>query len=138
MKNRLFIIYCLIMVLCSCLSSPKDIQGYMNLQLNNYSDSSIRDYESIVIIPRRGCHACVEQADRFFQENKANEKYMFVFTRLISEKRLRIEIGNTNLNLPNVVVDKENIFYNSKFQESDYPLLLTKGKNGRFLVSYLF
>ena len=38
--------------------------------------------------------------------------------------------------LPELV--KENNFYNSKFEESDYPLLLTKGENGYFLVSYLF
>ena len=63
---------------------------------------------------------------------------MFIFTRLMSEKRLRIELGNTNLSLLNVVIDKENNFYNSKFEESDYPLLLTKKENGSFLVSYLF
>ena len=139
MKNKRFIVYCLtIIFFCSCSTSLKDIHGYMNLQLNNYCDQSLNEYENIVIIPRRGCHACVEQADRFFQENKSNKKYMFIFTRLMSEKRLRIELGNANLSLPNVVVDKENNFYNSKFKESDYPLLLTKGENGYFLVSYLF
>jgi hypothetical protein len=106
----------------------------MNLQLNNYCDQSLNEYENIVIIPRRGCHACVEQADRFFQENKSNKKYMFIFTRLMSEKRLRIELGNANLSLPNVVVDKENNFYIVYYSQHDYMERFRKEKNANPLT----
>lgn len=102
----------------------------------NYA-SMCSEYSYIVIIPRSGCHSCVESADVFFEEHKSEKEYLFIFTKLVSEKQLRIELGAENLHLPNVKIDKENLFSSLDFADSEYPLILEKKADGIFHYSFL-
>lgn len=119
------------------MNKPISYQCFLNEQIQKNYASLCSDYTYIVIIPRTGCHACVEAADSFFEENKYKKDYLFVFTKLVSEKRLRIELGVESLKLLNVKIDKKNIFFSSEFVDSEYPLILEKDGNGIFHYSFL-
>lgn len=135
MRNNIFIVFIVAVMSSSCMSDS--FSNYIDkLFLDDYKEL-FEKYDYIVLIPRSGCHACIEQADYFFEEYKDNEKYLFVFTKLVSEKQLRIELGSTNLLLKNVIVDTENNFYSPRFVELDYPLLLQKGSDEKLNYSYL-
>lgn len=135
MKNKI-LLFLLVGTLHSCLTQPDTLQTYLNKQLDKYCASILSEYSYIVIIPRKGCHACTVEADTFFKEHK-DDKCLFIFTNLISEKLLKIEIGYNNVNLKNVLVDKDGHFHSSQYADSDYPLLLTKDKDGQFQCSFL-
>lgn len=135
-KNRI-ILCCIAIILCSCVSKVSKYEDFLNEQLNENYSSLISKYSQIVIIPRSGCHSCVEKADAFFEENKSNENMLFIFTRLVSKKQLRIEFGATNLSLPNVIVDENNIFYSLDFEDSEYPLLLKKSGSDLYQYEHL-
>lgn len=109
----------------------------LNQQLKKHYSELLPQYSHIVIIPRTGCHSCVDEADLFFHENKSNEKYLFIFTKLISEKQLRIELGSENLSLENVKVDKFDLFCFPEFIETEYPLLLEKTGDGNYKYKIL-
>lgn len=123
-------------ILIFCLFSCNQKDGYnryLNEQLEaNFSSSELNNYNHIVIIPRRGCHACIASVEHLFFEFKMNQEYLFIFTRIISKKKLKLEISEENLKLKNVKIDMKDIFYNLDFHDSAYPLMLNKQKNGKF------
>lgn len=135
MKSEVFFC-CIILTLCSCMSKTEQFNDFLNQQLGENYSSFIQKYTYVVIIPRTGCHSCVEHADTFFDNNKMKKDYLFIFTKLVSEKQLRIELGSVNLSLSNVIVDKKNLFYSMKFEDSEYPLLLKKEGN-HFVFKFL-
>ena len=57
---------------------------------------------------------------------------MFVFTRIGNEKKLKIEIGNDILSRKNVVIDRNNAFVKSTYEESSYPILMERMPDGTF------
>lgn len=122
----------------SCSTQSDNLQTYLNGQIDKYyASSALSNYSYIVIIPRKGCHACTMEADAFFLKNKDNDRYLFIFTNLVSEKLLKIEIGYENVNKKNVLIDKIGRFHSSQYIDSEYPLLLTKKKDGQYQCSYL-
>lgn len=124
----LILIFCLF----SC-DQKESYNQYLNEQLEaNFSSCELSEYKHIVVIPRRGCHTCIATVEHLFSEFKMNQDYLFVFTRVISKKKLKLEIGEENLKLKNVKIDMKDIFYNLDFHDSVYPLLLNKQKNGKF------
>jgi len=78
-------------------------------------------YDMIVIIPGSGCAGCISNAERFFQNNVTNEKTKFILTHNASVKNLTLRVGKENIALPNVLIDKEDLFYLSKHAERIYP-----------------
>ena len=127
------ITFCLlgILTLISCTETSKYTQ-YINEQLGKYYPNEMVKYEYIAIIPRQGCHACIQAAEAFFSTTKESMNYFFIFTKLDSEKKLGLEIGKENLTRENVGIDKDDVFYNNKYYDSNYPLLLHKEADGTF------
>ncbi|MBW9278789.1 hypothetical protein [Bacteroides fragilis] len=131
------LIVCLSFCFLSC-SKKDSLTQYLNKQIeNHYSDAELAPYDFIVVIPRRGCHTCIHAAETFFYENKDNPKFLFVFSRIDSKKKLGLEIGKKNLELKNVKIDMDDLFYNPEFYDSNYPLLLSKQQNGKFIYQKL-
>ena len=136
MRNRCWP-FVLCRLLCGCTSQPRNYLVFVNAQLQEHYSQQSNEYRYIVIIPRTGCHSCVEKADQFFQEYKSSKDYLFIFTRLLSVKRLKIEVGSDNLGQGNVIIDKDDVFSTLQFPDSDYPILLEKNDDGRFSCRYL-
>lgn len=127
------ILFCfLLMLIYSCTNNVHNLKGLLNKQLHEHYSVLLSQYSHIVIIPRTGCHSCIGEADLFFEEHRANKDYLFIFTKLISEKQLRIELGADALSLKNVKIDKLNLFYFAEFIESEYPLLLKRESEGNY------
>lgn len=120
-----------ILSLISCTETDKYTQ-YINEQLEKYYPNEMVKYEYIVILPRKGCHSCIKAAEVFFSTTKESMNHFFIFTKLDSEKKLGLEIGKENLMRENVRIDKKDLFYNSKYYDSNYPLVLHKEANGTF------
>lgn len=123
-------------VLVSCSDTERYTQ-YINEQLESHYPSEADKYEFIVVIPRQGCHACIQAVESFFYTTKKEPNYLFIFTRIDSPKKLKLEIGADNLALDNVRIDKENLFYNPEYYDSNYPLLLHKASDGTFTYQRL-
>lgn len=118
-------------IVISC-SDADSFNSYLNVQLKNHYLKELDTHEFIVIIPRQGCRSCIESAENFFKATKDDERFLFIFTRVVSAKQLKLEIGEENTNLKNVRVDMESLFYSPKYMDSGYPLLLHKEKNGEY------
>ena len=60
---------------------------------------------------------------------------MFIFTDIASEKKLKLTVGDVNIEKSNVLIDKKNQFYIKNFEEKIYPfrLYVNKGKVMEFL-----
>ena len=127
----------IIFIFVSCVHNKNTLDKLINEQLSlNYS-SIIEEYDTIYIIPRRGCNSCIVYSDIIFEEKKYSKKNLFIFTRLISEKYLRIELGEENLLLENVIIDKYNLFDFPEFKDSQYPLELIKDIDNCFYYDLL-
>ncbi|MBQ4161812.1 MAG: hypothetical protein IJD84_02810 [Parabacteroides sp.] len=92
----------------------------------------LNKYDFIVAIPRKGCLSCIKSAENFFYKNKDKKRFVFIFTRIDSLKKLKLEIGGENLEKENVKVDLNSIFYDRRFKDSAYPLLIINNKKGQF------
>lgn len=136
MKTKIIFIFILIYVY-SCTNKVYDLNNLLNEQLKENYSALLSQYSHIVIIPRMGCHSCIGEADSFFEENKDNKDYLFIFTKLVSEKQLRIELGAEELLRANVKIDKLNLFHFPKFVESEYPLLLKKESDNNYKYELL-
>ena len=55
---------------------------------------------------------------------------MFIFTDIASEKKLKLTVGDVNIEKSNVLIDQKNQFYIKNFEEKIYPfkLYVNKGK----------
>ena len=112
-------------VLVSCSDTERYTQ-YINEQLESHYPSEAEKYEFIVVIPRQGCHACIQAVESFFYTTKKEPNYLFIFTRIDSPKKLKLEIGADNLALDN-----------PEYYDSNYPLLLHKASDGTFTYQRL-
>jgi hypothetical protein len=99
---------------------------YLNQQLKLHYSSYTSNYDTIIIIPREGCNACINEANSFFEENKYNNSYLFIFTKLSNQKELIILFGEEIMKADNVLIDKKDLFYLFDEPDSHYPLILTK------------
>lgn len=110
---------------------------FLNEQLRKHYATEAEEYEFIVIMPRRGCHSCIHSSEEFYFHTKDDERFLFIFTRIDSTKKLGLEIGKENLSATNVKLDTNNLFFSSKYYDSNYPLLLHKSKDGSFTYQKL-
>lgn len=136
MKSKI-LLFLSVCIMSSCLGRPDDVQEFLNRQLEKHFVSVPLDYSYVVVIPRKGCNACAKKADELFEKHKKDSTCLFIFTNLISEKLLKIEIGYDNANLYNVLIDRDNYYYSSDYVDCGYPLLLKKKEDGRFVCSFL-
>ncbi|MDR1223073.1 MAG: hypothetical protein LBL07_09400 [Tannerella sp.] len=119
------LITCFLFSLHSC-NTKRDYGQYLNRQLKLHCFSYTGTYDTIVIIPREGCNACINDANSFFEKNRYNDSYLFIFTKLSTQKELTILFGEEVLKADNVLIDKKNLFYLFDEPDSHYPLILTK------------
>lgn len=121
------------LLLLSCNNTKTEYQHFLNEQITkHYSDDCIKEYEYIVVIPRQGCNSCIKSAESFYKANKNDKRYLFIFTRIDSKKKLGLEIGVEELSRKNVILDQDNIFYDTDFYDSNYPLLIHREKEGTY------
>ena len=90
-------------------------------------DDSLSRYDYIVIIPQEGCEGCISFGEDFYETYKTVTGIKFIFTNIVSEKKLRkrIEIA------PGTIIDKKGVLA-AGCKESDrlYPTVINieKGK----------
>lgn len=123
MRNRFIniIVLVLCMNLCSCEQSYTD---KLKVQLETVLSERLEGYEFAVLIPNSGCPGCISEAEEYFKENASNEKILFIFTKFPTTKDLRLKMKISTLDLPNVYLDKEDLFYLSEFEHCKYPLVI--------------
>jgi hypothetical protein len=128
------------MITCFFLSSCNTKQNYaqyLNQQLKlNYSTYT-GNYDTIIIIPREGCSTCIIEANSFFDNNKNNSSYLFIFTKLSTQKELTILFGKEIMQSDNVLIDKKNLFHIFDEPDSHYPLILTKKADNDYSHNHL-
>lgn len=120
------------MFLFSCLSEYDKYNNYLNKQIKSNYLENIENCNYIVVIPKTGCYSCIENAELFFKKNINNKDYLFIFTRVESMKKIKIDIGEENLYRDNVIIDSNNIFYLYNIEDSSYPIILEKSSDGKF------
>lgn len=96
---------CIFFILClgGCGQSDRYAQ-YLNKQIQKHYATEAKEYEFIVVLPRRGCHACIKSSENFFFDTKKDKRFLFIFTRIDSIKKLGLEIGKENLSATNSFV----------------------------------
>jgi hypothetical protein len=95
--------------LLSC-NTKQNYGQYLNQQLKLHYSTYISNYDTIIIIPREGCSACIIEANSFFDNNKNNSSYLFIFTKLSTQKELTILFGEEIMQSDNVLIDKKIFF----------------------------
>jgi hypothetical protein len=134
---KLSFVMLLFLVLSSCADKKENYVDFLNKKLKTHYSNYTSKYEYIAIMPRKGCSSCIRESEYFFNENKSDKKYLFIFTQVDSKKELGISIGKENLGLENVLIDKKNVFYLFEQEDSHYPLLLKKKTTGKYSYTKL-
>ena len=67
-------------LLLSC-NTKQDYGQNLNQKLELHYFSYTINYDTIIIIPREGCNSCINEANSFFEINKYNDSYLFIFTK---------------------------------------------------------
>jgi hypothetical protein len=132
-----FTVILLLLALFSCAEKKENYVDFLNKKLNTHYFDYTDKYEYIVIMPRRGCGSCIRESEYFFNKNKSNKKYLFIFTQINSQKELEISVGKESLKQENVLIDRKNVFYLFEQEDSHYPLLLRKESSGKYSYTKL-
>jgi disulfide oxidoreductase YuzD len=121
----------------SCINKKESYVDFLNKKLETHYSLYTDKYEYIAIMPRNGCNSCIRESESFFKEKKADSRYLFIFTQVVSKKELEIAVGKESLKLENVLIDRANIFYLAEQADSQYPLLLKKEPTGKYSYTKL-
>lgn len=78
-------------------------------------------YKYVVIIPQDGCEGCITYAEEFYTTNKNNPQIKFIFTNIISEKKLKKRLEITD----STTIDKDGLLIeNCEESERLYPVVI--------------
>jgi len=126
-KSGLFTV--LILTLFACNSDFQKTELIRKLK-NDFGKDNL--FEVVLLIPWAGCPGCISVAETFVKENLSNEKILYLFTRINSEKVLRSKLL-LNEGLPgNIFFDRENKYsLNPEYPLSEYPLVLYLNFDGK-------
>lgn len=119
------ILFLLILSVVTSLSSCVDNkEGYAERIVHQLHNDGINTekYTHVVIIPESGCGGCISEAEHFFIEYKEQNIY-FIFTKVYSEKLLRLRLGKL-LDRANVYVDKYQSYITDKTEINIYPVIV--------------
>lgn len=122
-KMEIFIcmFFCGTMIsLFSCAAKEKYTDKIMNLLLQDGIRAG--DYTHVVVIPEAGCGGCISEAEHFFQECKETN-ILFIFTKVYSEKALRLRLGE-DLKRENVLIDKKQLYIADEEEMNIYPIII--------------
>ena len=93
---------------------------YSNGLLKNIPNCN--NFEYYIIIPNAGCPGCITNAEDFLVKNLNSSKYFFIITNYSSKKALLQKFNRDILNSKNIVLDTTNIYFASRYKESNYPI----------------
>jgi hypothetical protein len=109
--KKINFIFCFSILLfsVSCKQSDQDIES-STIKDGIKKIAVKKEADWLVILPGMGCPGCIQDAEAFMRDNVANPRLMFVLTKIESLKLLKQKIGVDVTTIPNVYVDKDNIF----------------------------
>ena len=124
----------IVAVLGACSKTPTYEECVSRTLSTTFPADSLRQYQYVVLIPGAGCVGCITEAENFFTTHAHDRSTLFIFTRVLSVKKMGIKMGRENLSLPNVYIDKDNQFYFEQYDKCIYPCLiyLEDGRPERF------
>ena len=136
MKNRSFVclLFLMSIILCNCYAEEKEYAETVVTTLKK-NDVNLTEYSHVVVIPNVGCGGCISEAEHFFRENKAQD-ILFVFTKISSEKSLRLRLGNM-INQKNVLIDSECIYASQKEEINVYPVIIDIRNENKYTWCFL-
>jgi len=123
-KPLLLMITLIMLLSCGKKNSPKYavIDKSLGTILNK---DEINNSHYCVVIPRAGCGGCIDNASMYVKRNISKFKNVqVIFTGVVDRKLLHLELGDIVLKLPNVHIDKADLFQDLKVK-SIYPQVLT-------------
>ena len=138
MKTKVIICISLCLTLISLSScGTKEEQQYADKVISLLRGKGVetKDFTHVVIIPGAGCGGCISEAEHFFQEYR-KESMLFVFTKIYSEKELRLRLGS-HLDGKNVLIDKEQLYIADKEEINIYPIIIDIRDAGNFEWRFL-
>lgn len=130
------IIELLLLIIMTTACSAKE-EMYANKVIRLLQENKIKTeyFTHIVIIPEVGCGGCISEAEHFLQENQ-EEDILFIFTKVRSEKELRLRHGNI-LKRKNVIIDKEQEYSANEEEINIYPILIDIRNKDKYVWSFL-
>ena len=136
MKNRIFVCLLFIMsiILCNCSTQEKRYSENLVTTFKN-NDLNLTENYQLFVITNVGCGGCISEAEHFFRENKAQD-ILFVFTKISSEKSLRLRLGNM-INQKNVLIDSECIYASQKEEINVYPVIIDIRNENKYTWRFL-
>lgn len=85
--------------------------------------------KEIIVIPNMGCPGCITSARMFFNENRNNNDYLFIFNEIDDMKMFKQILPKDNWEQRNVFVDSLDLLLKLEIN-SIYPLELREGRSG--------
>ncbi len=129
--KKIYILIC-ILILIGCTNELRYYQKALNQNLINTDSTQI-----LVIIPSIGCLGCISGVESYLKYHaKEEQDIKFILTNIQSIKTLRLRIGEA-INSKNIYLDRENIWYNPKNENSIYPILLRIASNQVIAIEYI-
>ena len=122
MKGYKSLLIILIILATSCNKSPEKME-------REYFSSAIKqvkvnnDCQWIVVLPGLGCHGCIQEAEYFMKEHIADERILFILTKISSLKILQQKTEILFSEHSNVYIDRDNLFDIST-DNSIYPCII--------------
>lgn len=117
----LFVFLLSLVVFSSCSNS---FESRITNQVERYIPD-LENFRSVFVIPGEGCSGCISSAIDLFHNVGDDGSILFIFTNVFSTKNLIIRLGEKyDPTSRNVIIDEENIFYESAFEESIYPYVM--------------
>lgn len=118
-KSMLFL---LVVLLISGCSSGSSYQNTWEVLTKVMPVDSLKNYDYFVVIPQDGCEGCISFAEEFYESYVSLPQIKFVFTNLISEKKLRKRLHVSE----STIIDREGLFLSGCVDsERLYPTVIT-------------
>lgn len=127
-KKNICGLLCLL-ILQSC---DKSYEGALRKIVEQEKIPHFDKYNAMVIIPGSGCTGCITQAENYFLQNCHDTSTLFILTYNLSLKEVSLRLKEENINKENVIIDKSNKFYLSRYQDAICPIVCTLDK-GRII-----
>jgi hypothetical protein len=81
--------------------------------------------EIVVIIPNQGCEGCISVAEDFVKDNLNHiPQASFIFTRIHSVKLLKLKLGSSFIDAPNLIFDLNNEIQYPDSKTEIYPMIV--------------
>lgn len=111
------------LILFSCQPKFESLKVY-DEAIRSTDNENFYAKDAFLIVPNGGCDGCISEAETFVLDHINNTPNLnIVFTGTKSQKSLKLKLGKTVYNHPNVYIDHENKFYDQSMI-SIYPTIV--------------